>query len=566
MFFFGEIVFFCIFAEKLKSTTMKYPIGIQSFERIREDGYVYVDKTALIYELVSKGTIYFLSRPRRFGKSLLISTLENYFLGRKELFQGLAIDSLEKEWAEYPVFHLDFNGINFKQPHALEETLQDFIDDAEKKYGITSSKQQIGLRFNDILEAAHEKTGRRAVVLIDEYDMPLLEVMNTGIPSPVVEGEIKTLEDYNRNILKGFYSVFKLADKHLRFVLLTGVTKFSQVSVFSGFNQPDDISCDGRYDALCGITKDELLTVFREQIKELGKANGLNEEETIAKLKRKYDGYHFSENMLDVFNPFSLLNCLQKGNFKDYWFSTGTPTYLMRLLADNNENVNELVGKYYPAPEFVDYKATKQRPLPMLYQSGYLTIKGYNQRRNTYLLDFPNEEVRSGMASALAADYFGNKSRSSTWLDNVSDSLEAGDLEKFKLQLTAFLANISYRFQRKQDAMECERHFQYTFYLIMCLLGRYNTYIEKETSQGRIDCILECPDYVYIFEFKLNSTAEVALKQIEEKGYTLPYAADPRKIYKVGISFSSETGTVNDFGYSYMTNNRDYTHISSKNS
>ena len=555
-----------IFAEKLKSTPMKYPIGMQSFERIREGGFVYVDKTAILYDLVSTGSIYFLSRPRRFGKSLLISTLENYFLGRKELFQGLAIDSLEKEWAEYPVFHLDFNGINFKQPHALEETLQDFIDDAEKKYGITSSKQQIGLRFNDILEAAHEKTGRRAVVLIDEYDMPLLEVMNTGIPSPVVEGEIKTLEDYNRNILKGFYSVFKLADKHLRFVLLTGVTKFSQVSVFSGFNQPDDISCDGRYDALCGITKDELLTVFREQIKELGKANGLNEEETIAKLKRKYDGYHFSENMLDVFNPFSLLNCLQKGNFKDYWFSTGTPTYLMRLLADNNENVNELVGHYYPAPEFVDYKATKQRPLPMLYQSGYLTIKGYNQRRNTYLLDFPNEEVRSGMASALAADYFGNKSRSSTWLDNVSDSLEAGDLEKFKLQLTAFLANISYRFQRKQDAMECERHFQYTFYLIMCLLGRYNTYIEKETSQGRIDCILECPDYVYIFEFKLNSTAEVALKQIEEKGYTLPYAADPRKIYKVGISFSSETGTVNDFGYSYMTNNRDYTHISSKNS
>ena len=549
MFFFGEIVFFCIFAEKLKSTTMKYPIGIQSFERIREDGYVYVDKTALIYELVSKGTIYFLSRPRRFGKSLLISTLENYFLGRKELFQGLAIDSLEKEWAEYPVFHLDFNGINFKQPHALEETLQDFIDDAEKKYGITSSKQQIGLRFNDILEAAHEKTGRRAVVLIDEYDMPLLEVMNTGIPSPVVEGEIKTLEDYNRNILKGFYSVFKLADKHLRFVLLTGVTKFSQVSVFSGFNQPDDISCDGRYDALCGITKDELLTVFREQIKELGKANGLNEEETIAKLKRKYDGYHFSENMLDVFNPFSLLNCLQKGNFKDYWFSTGTPTYLMRLLADNNENVNELVGKYYPAPEFVDYKATKQRPLPMLYQSGYLTIKGYDPQLDVYRLDFPNEEVRSGMASALASDYFSSGNYSDSRIVDVTRTLLSGDLEKFKLQLTAFLANISYRFQRKQDAMECERHFQYTFYLIMCLLGRYNTYIEKETSQGRIDCILECPDYVYIFEFKLNSTAEVALKQIDEKGYAQPYAADKRKIYKIGISFSSETGTVNDFAY-----------------
>ena len=512
----------------------------------------------MLYDLVSTGSIYFLSRPRRFGKSLLISTLENYFLGRKELFRGLAIDSLEKEWAEYPVFHLDFNGINFKKSDSLEMTLNKYLEDGEKRYNINPDTSEPGIRFNAILEAAHEKTGRRAVVLIDEYDMPLLEVMNTGMPSPVVEGDVKTLEDYNRNILKGFYSVFKLADKHLRFVLLTGVTKFSQVSVFSGFNQPKDISNDSRYDAICGISKEELLSLFKEQIRVLGEVNGMTEEETIDMLKRKYDGYHFSKGMKDIFNPFSILNCFDSNDFQDYWFSTGTPTYLMRLLSDNNENVNELVGKYYPAPEFVDYKATRQRPLPMLYQSGYLTIKGYNRRRNTYLLDFPNEEVRSGMTSALAGDYFGSESRTSTWLDDVSDSLEAGDLDKFKLQLTAFLANISYRFQRKQDAMECERHFQYTFYLIMCLLGRYNTYIEKETSQGRIDCILECPEYVYIFEFKLNSTAEVALKQIEEKDYALPYAADARKIFKVGISFSSETGTVNDFDYSpRLENHRD---------
>ena len=221
----------------------------------------------------------------------------------------------------------------------------------------------------------------------------------------------------------------------------------------------------------------------------------------------------------------------------------------MRLLSDNHENINELAGEYYPAAEFVDYKATIQKPLPMLYQSGYLTIKGYNSRRDTYLLDFPNEEVRSGMVSVFSSDYFGDKNNSSTWLNDVSDSLEAGDLEKFKVQLTAFLSNISYRFQRKEDERECERHFQYTFYLILQLLGKYNTYVEKETSQGRIDCVLECPDYVYIFEFKLNSTAAVALKQIEEKGYAMPYVADRRKIYKVGISFSSETGTVNDFAY-----------------
>ena len=528
---------------------MKYPIGIQSFEQIREDGYVYVDKTALVYELVSKGKIYFLSRPRRFGKSLLVSTLENYFLGRKELFRGLAIDSLEKEWAEYPVFHLDFNGVNFTDPGALEETIQSFLCDAEKEFGIKTEKKQFGLRFNDILEVAHEKKGKRAVVLIDEYDKPLLDVMDSGKGAQVAEGNVVTIEDNNREILKGFYSVFKLADKHLQFVLLTGVTKFSQVSVFSGFNQPNDISYDSRFDALCGISKDELLSVFKDQIKELGEMNGMTEEETIEELKRKYDGYHFSKRLNDVFNPFSILNCFSKNDFQDYWFSTGTPTYLMRLLANNNENINELAGKEYPAAEFVDYKATRQKPLPMLYQSGYLTIKGYNRRRDTYLLDFPNEEVRSGMVAVCSSDYFGDTSSPSTWLNDVSDSLEAGDLEKFKLQLTSFLSNISYRFQRKQDARECERHFQYTFYLILQLLGKYNTYVEKETSQGRIDCVLECPDYVYIFEFKLNSTAEIALKQIDEKGYALPYAADKRKIYNVGISFSSETGTVNDFAY-----------------
>ena len=504
----------------------------------------------MLYDLVSTGSIYFLSRPRRFGKSLLISTLENYFLGRKELFSGLAIDSLEKEWAEYPVFHLDFNGKNFTSPLELKQTIETFIAKSEEKYGKDPLATTYGDRLSYVFGQAHEKTGRRVVVLVDEYDMPLLEVMNTGIPSPVIEGDVKTLEDYNRNILKGFYSVFKLADKHLRFVLLTGVTKFSQVSVFSGFNQPDDISYDGRYDALCGITKDELLTIFKEQIKKLGEENGMTEEETIAKLKRKYDGYHFSDNMVDVFNPFSLFNCFKKGKFKDYWFSTGTPTYLVRLLSDNHENVNELAGKDYSAAEFVDYKATRQKPLPMLYQSGYLTIKGYDPLLDVYRLDFPNEEVRSGMASALASDYFSPENYSDSWIVDVTRTLLSRDLEKFKLQLTAFLANISYRFQRKQDAMECERHFQYTFYLIMTLLGKYNTYIEKETSQGRIDCILECPEYVYIFEFKLNSTAEVALKQIEEKDYALPYAADARKIYKVGISFSSETGTVNDFDYS----------------
>ena len=527
---------------------MKYPIGIQSFERIREDGYVYVDKTALLYELVSKGKIYFLSRPRRFGKSLLVSTLENYFLGRKELFRGLAIDSLEKEWAEYPVFHLDFNGGNYDKDGELEKRILGYLETWESQWGKDPINKELGARIAHVLKQAHEKSGRRAVVLVDEYDKPLLDVMDTDYTG-LLNGKETKLEDIHRGILKGLYSVFKLADKHLQFVLLTGVTKFSQVSVFSGFNQPEDISYDSRFDALCGISKDELLSVFKEQIKELGKVNGMTEEETIEKLKRKYDGYHFSKGLKDVFNPFSILNCFSKNDFQNYWFSTGTPTYLMRLLANNHENINELAGKEYPAAEFVDYKATRQKPLPMLYQSGYLTIKGYDPTFDVYRLDFPNEEVRSGMVALLASDYFSDENYSNSWLIDVTRALRSGDLEKFRLQLTSFLANISYRFQRKQDARECERHFQYTFYLILQLLGKYNTYVEKETSQGRIDCVLECPDYVYIFEFKLNSTAEVALKQIDEKGYAQPYAADKRKIYHVGISFSSETGTVNDFAY-----------------
>ena len=527
---------------------MKYPIGIQDFEKIIQNGYVYVDKTDLIYKLVTGGNIFFLSRPRRFGKSLLVSTLENYFLGKKELFKGLAIDSLETEWKEYPVFHLDFNGKNFTSATELVDTIETFIAQQEEKYGKSLLAKTFGDRIAYVFEKAHEKTGRRVVVLIDEYDKPLLDVMNTGYKG-MQNGQELPLEEIHRNILKGFYSVFKYADSHLQFVLLTGVTKFSQVSVFSGFNQPDDISCDGRYDSLCGITKDELLSVFKEQIKELGEANGMTEEETVAKLKRKYDGYHFSKRLNDVFNPFSILNCFSKNDFQNYWFSSGTPTYLVRLLADSRENINELAGKYYPAAEFVDYKATIQKPLPMIYQSGYFTIKGYDPLFDVYLLDFPNEEVRSGMVAVLAADYFRSVSSPSTWLLDVSRALMAGDLDNFKLQLTSFLSNISYRFQRKQDEKECERYFQYTFYLIMQMLGRYNTYIEKETSQGRIDCVLECPEYVYIFEFKLNATATVALKQIEEKGYALPYATDSRKLYKVGISFSSETGTVNDFGY-----------------
>ena len=527
---------------------MKYPIGIQDFEQIIQDGYVYVDKTDLVYKLANEGHVYFLSRPRRFGKSLLVSTLKYYFQGRKDLFKGLAIDSLETEWKEYPVFHLDFNGKNFTSPTELVDAIETFIAIQEKKYGKSPLAKTFGDRIAYVFEKAHEKTGRRAVVLIDEYDKPLLDVMDSGIPSPVVAGEIKTLEEYNREILKGFYSVFKFADSHLQFVLLTGVTKFSQVSVFSGFNQPDDISLNSDYKSLCEITKEGLLTVFDEPIHALAKKLKISYEETVKQLKKKYDGYHFSDNMTGIFNPFSILNCFKNLSMRNFWFASGTPTYLVRLLTHFNENINELIGRYYAASQFIDYKADVERPLPMIYQSGYLTIKNVNKRRLTYLLDFPNEEVRDGFIDALACGYFkDSRTEPTSWVNDVTDALECGDTKLFEKQMTALLSSISYRFQRKQDPMECERYFQYTFFLIVKMLAFYSTVVEKETSEGRIDCVVECPKYVYIIEFKMNGSADAALQQIAEKGYTKPYAADPRTVICLGINFSSQTGTIDGF-------------------
>ena len=527
---------------------MKYPIGIQTFSQIIQDGYVYVDKTDMIYNLATSGKIFFLSRPRRFGKSLLISTLKSYFLGQKELFKGLKIDTLEKEWNVYPVFHLSFGKGIFAMPYELDKNLETFVAMAEREYGKDELADTLSERFAAVIKAAHTKTGKRAVVLIDEYDKPLLDVMDQEIVVQDASGNRKKLEDYNREVLKGFYGVFKDADEDLQFVMLTGVTKFSQVSVFSGFNQPDDISMDAQYESLCGITKDELLTVFDEPIRSLAAKKGKDYELMVTELTRKYDGYHFSSNLTGIFNPFSILNCFKKNDMRNYWFASGTPGYLVRLLAHSNENINELIGKYYPAEMFIDYKADVEQPLPMIYQSGYLTIKACNPRRQTYLLDFPNEEVRSGFISVLAGDYFKEgRTQPANWLEDVTDALEAGDIEMFMNQMTALLSSVTYRFQRKQDAFECERYFQYTFFLIMQMLGRYNTLVEKETSEGRIDRVLECPDYVYIFEFKLNGSAAAALKQIEDNGYAKPYMADRRKVICLGINFSSEKGTIDDW-------------------
>ena len=525
---------------------MKYPIGIQSFDKLREEGYVYVDKTELIYRLVTTGNIYFLSRPRRFGKSLLVSTLKCYFQGRKELFKGLAIERLETEWAEYPVFHLDFNGDNFTAPGVLEKKIEGNIATWEALYGKDPIRTTMGDRFAYVLQQAHKQYGRRCVVLIDEYDKPILDVLDTRLKIKTGENE-RLLEDWHREVLKGFYSVFKAADEDLQFVLLTGVTKFSQMSVFSGFNQPNDISMDCDYEALCGITQEELERYFAGAIENLAQKFRTTVDDMKERLKRQYDGYHFSDNLTDIYNPFSLLNAFQKKTLDNYWFRSGTPTYLIRLLSHTQENLDEMTGRYYAPEEFVDYKADVEKPLPMIYQSGYLTIKNYETDFGTFLLDFPNNEVKNGFVSLAASNYFQTKEPMNSWIREVIIALRKGEPDTFRKLLTAFLADIPYTMRRKENERERERYFHYTFYLIFRLISVYTVYTEKEQSEGRVDCIVETPGYVYIFEFKLDGTADEALRQIEEKGYARPYESDNRPVYKIGVSFSAQAGTIEDW-------------------
>lgn len=522
---------------------MKFPIGIQDFAKLREQGFAYVDKTELLHKLVSVGGTYFLSRPRRFGKSLMLSTLKYYFLGRRDLFKGLAIDNLETEWNQHPVFHLSFGPGNYAgNLNEVSVVVEYYIANFEKEYNIEpNTSTNLSLRFTSAIQAAHKLTGRRVVVLIDEYDKPLLDVLGYSIDGIAVD-------EHNRQVLKSFYSTLKEVDEHLQFVMLTGVTKFSQITIFSGFNQPNDISMQQDYEAICGITEEEMVSNFSERIAEMAANRGCDFDTMKQAIKNKYDGYHFSKKLTDIYNPFSLIKALYTLDLEDYWFSTATPTYLVQLLSRCNQNIMELVGRNYEAKEFIDYKASEEQPLPMIFQSGYLTIKGYNEKRNSYLLDYPNEEVRSGFISLLASDYFKHQYSTSTLTDMV-DCLDNGNLDNFNLQLTSFLASIPYSMRGANNEPAHERHFQYTLYLILRLMSSYVTFVEKEQSQGRVDCIIETDKYVYVMEFKRNGTTAEAMKQIDEKGYATEYLSDQRKVYKVAINFSSATGTIDGFEY-----------------
>ena len=506
----------------------KLPIGIQTFEEIRKENYLYVDKTAMVYQLANVGKPYFLSRPRRFGKSLLISTFEAYFQGRKDLFEGLAIEKLETEWKEYPVFHLDLNAEKYDSKEALEQVLSRNLSLWEDRWGKDAAEDTIASRFAGVLRRTYEQTGKQAVVLIDEYDKPLLQAI---LDEPL-------LEEYRRT-LKAFYGVLKSADRYLRFVFLTGVTKFAQVSVFSDLNQLNDISMDYAYNSLCGITKEELSSNFVPEIKNLGEFLGLTFEEIVDRLEKQYDGYHFSKNCEDIYNPFSLFNAFSQRDYKSFWFSTGTPTFLIEMLQRMDFSLT-LLEKMEVKDEDFD-KATEviTDPIPVLYQSGYLTIKDYDPEFGLYTLDYPNREVEEGFVRFLIPYYTRfNKIEAPFEIQKFVQEIERGEPDAFFRRLQSFFADTPYELVK-----ELELHYQNVLFIVFKLVGFY-VKAEYHTSQGRIDLVLQTDKYVYVMEFKLNGTAEEALQQINDKQYALPFAADSRKVLKIGVNFSNTTRNI----------------------
>ena len=512
----------------------KLPVGIQDFTSLREDGFLYVDKTALVYQMATTGKPYFMSRPRRFGKSLLLSTLEAYFLGRKDLFKGLAIEQLEKEWKVYPVLHLSLNAKFYETKESLEQVLDDHLVAWEDKYEITKKKESTNYegRFMQIIRQACEKTGEKVVVLIDEYDKPLLRTLFND-----------DLHNVYREMLTGFYTVLKDADRYLRFVFITGVTKFSQLGIFSNLNQLIDISMAPDYATVCGMTKSEIERDFQPELATLAAMNKLIYEQTVNELTKRYDGYHFSEFRTEgIFNPFSVLNALLQKRFSSYWFATGTPTMLVDMLKKTDYDLRQLDGIEVPAAALTDYRADFHNPVPIIYQSGYLTIKDYDPEFNFFRLGYPNAEVEYGWLNFITPYYTSlSEANAPFYIGKFSQELRAGDVDAFMERLRAFFADIPYELNDRT-----ERHYQIIFYLVFKLLGQYVD-AEVRSARGRADAVVKTTDYIYVFEFKLSGSVDEALRQIDDRGYLIPYTVDGRQLVKVGADFNKEDRNIGDW-------------------
>ena len=522
----------------------KLPIGIQDFHRLREEGYIYIDKTELLYRLVQEGSVYFLSRPRRFGKSLTCSTLGAYLEGRRELFAGLALERLETEWTEYPVLRLDLNAGIYNSVEGLIGIIEDHLAGWEDKYGKPVGTTIPG-RFSGIIEKAHVQTGKRTCVIIDEYDKPLLSTI--GNPE---------LHEKYKQFLKPFFGVLKSSDAHLKFAFITGVTKFGpaagssstqsvrpdQVSVFSDLNQLIDLSMDSEYAALCGITEEELLDGFRPEIDALAEKEGVSYDKCVERIRKWYNGYRFHPDGPAVYNPFSTLNLFRSREFQDFWFQTGTPTFLVELLKKTDTDLREIDGIELPASAFADYRADPDRPVPVIYQSGYLTVKSYNKRHFLYTLGYPNREVERGFLFFVLPYYSPvSRDKSGFHISRFAEELEAGDVDAFMERLKCFFESIPYDLND-----QTERHYHVVFYLVFKLLGQYID-SEVKSSKGRSDAVVSTPDYLYVFEFKLNGTAEEALAQIDDKGYLIPYSAKTdggRTLRKIGVEFDKKARNI----------------------
>lgn len=510
---------------------MKFPIGIQNFAKIRTQGYVYIDKTSYIYNLVNSGCYYFLSRPRRFGKSLLISTIESYFKGEKELFEGLDIYELEKEWIEYPIFHIDFNAQEYSQEEDLKNIIEENLSNWESQYG--SNPKEIGYarRFGGVIRRASEQTGRNVVVLIDEYDKPIFEAF--------LKKEL--LERYT-SILKSLYSVFKSFDKYIRFVMLSGVTKYGKINLFSDLNNFEDLSTLKDYSTLCGITEAELSKNFDNEISALGIAQSMNKEETYAKLRYEYGGYYFHGEGEMVYNLYSVISALKNKEFKNYWSATGSPELLAQMLQNTEKDLSSLTADEVSVGS-IDCIFNTENPLPFIYQAGYLTISHYDKVLSSYKLTYPNRDVKEGFLKFLLPYYLEKKFSDTSFIYTLIKNLKNGEPDEFLTNIQSCMSSITYRLH---DRKLGEKFFHNQFFIIVSLLG-FHVHAEMETSCGRIDLMIETDRYFYIFEFKYDKSAEEAINQIEDRDYERPFAVKGKKIFKIGVNFSSKTRTIGEW-------------------
>ena len=521
--------YLCIMEESCSQ--LRYPVGIQTFSEIREGGYVYVDKTGYIYRLLSGGKYYFLSRPRRFGKSLLLSTIEAYFNGRRDLFDGLALASLTDDWEPHPILHLDLNNRDYSRYEGLEKELSTHLERWEALYGDDKRDRDVEERFAYVIERAHAATGKKVVILIDEYDKPLLSAIGD-----------EELADRFRNTLKAFYSNIKTMDRHIEFALLTGVARFGKVSIFSDLNNLRDISFEPKFAAVCGITNEEIDRYFGRGIECLSEALGKSVEDVRQELKRHYDGYHFSANLYDIYNPFSLVNVFAAEQFRNYWFNSGTPTYIIKLLKGSLWSLRTLEWFRIQTDRLENEGIITKDPLPTLYQAGYLTIKEYDRERDEYILGYPNREVAKSFIDFLYPIYLGVGSTDTEFnIGRFVDDVVAGKPQSFMTRLDSLLRGVPHI----GVAEPHEVYFQNAIYLVFKLMGFY-TRMEDHTSDGRIDMTVETDGYVYVFEFKVNRSAAEAMAQIREKGYWRKFAASGKPVYLVAANFSAACRALDD--------------------